>query len=622
MTFVGRGNLRLHRTVPTIATLAALAMAACSGGDKSAGPVLPGNPPSNPQLKRAAFVMDVDMRTRQVKITAPTTTLNSLSHGATGSRGLSANSADNPIGSQSIVAGDVVNLTTSNFSASPVGQFTPGKVRVKFDVNITNRLASVQLITPTFPTPPAGVIGVLLFPFSTNVTTTTGGTSTGGDGTTIIIDLPNYGQVAPSTDWDGDGTPGSGAPFNFFNDAACGPSDNDCYRWSAFASPLAAGATSGNRTVGFDIDPTVANFRARLIVAADLANSGPAPTGTIAGNVTSPQRGNLSGVTVTANAGGLTGTTDAAGNYSIATVATGPKTISLSNLPAGCTAPASQNTTVNSGATSTVNFSVTCTVAAGTVTGTITRSGPGSQSLAAVTAVATPGAAGTSTASATITGGASFSYSIPNVQIGSGAGAGAGSVALGNLPAGCSATPASGAYTGLTNGGSAAGPSFDIACIVPPAFYQLTNSWSAISAGKVTLTITFDPTTLNDPAINGAAADDISGFTGNINFGSSRLSISSAAGNNCVKSATSPFDAVFVFNPAFATNTIRIVGVASGAGATTPTVIATCTFNVNAGAAASVTTATTGLQVASFNGGANTPITANTQINEGTLAIP
>ena len=53
--------------------------------------------------------------------------------------------------------------------ASNLHQFTQDKVRIQFDVTITNQLTGVQLITPTFPTPPAGVTGVLLFPFE-NVT--------------------------------------------------------------------------------------------------------------------------------------------------------------------------------------------------------------------------------------------------------------------------------------------------------------------------------------------------------------------------------------------------------------------------------------------------------------------
>jgi hypothetical protein len=128
--------------------------------------------------------------------------------------------------------------------------------------------------------------------------------------------------------------------------------------------------------------------------------------------------------------------------------------------------------------------------------------------------------------------------------------------------------------------------------------------------------------------VNGAAADDINGFSGNVNWGTSRLAIfpASGAGSDptatCVKPAGSPFDAVFVFNNAFATNTFRIVAASSGAGATTSTVVAVCTFNVLAGTATTVTTATSSLQITSFNGGTPVNLTPNTQVTEATLSIP
>ena len=48
-----------------------------------------------------------------------------------------------------------IAATTSNFFRSTTGQFIAKKVRVRFDVAITNR-TTVPLLTPTFPTPPAG----------------------------------------------------------------------------------------------------------------------------------------------------------------------------------------------------------------------------------------------------------------------------------------------------------------------------------------------------------------------------------------------------------------------------------------------------------------------------------
>ena len=583
-----------------LATAALLGIVGCAGQDKAAGPVLPPAPPDNPQLVQAAFIFHVNTTTGRVDISAPQSTLNGFASGPARS-GLGGPSF-------SLIGGDAINLTASNFSASAVGQFSPGKVRVRFDLNVTNELSSVQLITPTFPPPPPGVSGILIFPFATHVTVTSGGVSVGGSGDSLIIELPNRGEVAPSTDWDGDGTAGSGAPFNFFNDTGCPAGSNDCYRWEAFAQPLAAGATTAARTVGFDIDPTVANFSAKIIVAADLQNSGPAPTGTVAGRVSSPQRGALSGVTVTVTTGGFTGATDGLGSYSIANVTTGPKTVALSNLPSGCTTPAAQTTTVSGGATSTVDFSVTCTAPSGSVTGTITRSGTGTQSLDGTVITATPAAAGTSPASTTLAAGA-LTYTINGVQIGSGTGAGNGSVALSNLPAGC--TSAAGSYTGLVLGGSAT-VNFTVNCAAPAALYQYRATWGVISGGQVTLSLSFDPSTLNDPLVNGTALDDFNSFQATIAYSATRLQFVS-----CANAAGSAFQNINA-NGATA-GSINLLNFLNGPGSTTQQTVGVCTFNVIAGAATSVTTATSLVAISSFNGDNLIP---NTQKNEGTLTIP
>ncbi|MEO8295734.1 MAG: hypothetical protein ABI613_09480, partial [Gemmatimonadota bacterium] len=211
----------------------ALGFGACSSDRGTTGPELPPNPPTNPQFRQAAFILDVNARTGKVSITPPKkdSTINGSAQRGAGLGGPQ----------RSILAGDVVNLTASNFTASALGAFQPGKVRVTFDINITNRLASVDLITPTFPTPPAGTVGVLLFPYENVVTVTSGGVSTGGDGTDVIVELPSFGQIAPSSDWDG-------APFNFFNDTGCPAGANDCYRYETYAQPLVAGSTSESQT--------------------------------------------------------------------------------------------------------------------------------------------------------------------------------------------------------------------------------------------------------------------------------------------------------------------------------------------------------------------------------------
>lgn len=595
-----RGRWTTRPLARTLLLGAVVALGACSGGDnRVAGPDLPNEPPLNPTFKKASFIFDVNLRTRQVRV--------SQEEGATSVSGPSLNligSGTLPGGPNfSILAGDVIQLSTSAFSASAVGQFVPNKVRVNFDVNITNRLPGIELITPTFPEPPAGVTGILLFPYQLVVTTTNGGTSVGGDGTDVIVELPNRGAVESSIDWNGTGAAGGGAPHNFFNDAGCAPGASDCYRYEAFTVPLAGGATTEARTVGFDIDPTVSNFRARLIVAADLRATGATPVGTIQGSVTSPQRGPLSGVLVSATPGTRTGTSAASGAYSITDVATGPKTVAVSNLPAGCSVPATQSVTVTSGGTHTVDFSVTCTVPSGTVSGTVSSSlGGGLQN---VQVIVTP--TGGSAQPAVVTS-AAGAYSRSGVPVLSGG----GSVALSNLPGNCTA-PAPGSYSGLTDGGSVV-VDFTVSCTPPPAMYQYTHSFSPVAGGQTTLTIRFDPSTYNDPLINGTSADDFAGIQGQIDYDGARLEYVSAANG-----AGSPFQNVTANG---ATNG-RIIWLNSTTSATriiTEQVVAIITFNVRAGAAGSLTPVTSLTEIPTRDG--DLLDLARVQINEATLVFP
>lgn len=149
----------------------------------------------------------------------------------------------------SLLGSDGVAVQSTNLTQTPGGG---GRILVRFDIAITNSLTNVTLIKSTVPAPPAGVTGVVLFPFQA---TASGGSS---------------GKVTPSADWDG-------APFNFFNDVNCtGAPTNDCFRWEEYA-PLAPGATSAARTVGFEVDNSVQAFDVVMLLAADLQNVPPAP---------------------------------------------------------------------------------------------------------------------------------------------------------------------------------------------------------------------------------------------------------------------------------------------------------------------------------------------------------
>lgn len=83
-------------------------------------------------------------------------------------------------------------------------------------------------------------------------------------------------------------------------------------------------------------------------------------TGTIEGTVSSPDFGDLAGVTVTA--GPYSGTTGTGGAYTLSSVAEGTYQVAISGLPTGCTAPAPQSVTVTAGVVSTTDFSVACTI--------------------------------------------------------------------------------------------------------------------------------------------------------------------------------------------------------------------------------------------------------------------
>ncbi len=187
---------------------------------------------------------------------------------------LGGGSARRGVGTQSLLGSDAVSITVSNVFVSTVGQFTPGKVRVWFDLALTSTLIGVALVTPTWPPPPPGQSGVFVFPYSA-----TGLTSSGG---TVVV-LPNAGLITASVDWNG-GTapdqpappllPGAGGdPWSWFNDPVCGggvSGGGDCYRYETYPTIPILG-TSASQRVGFDLDPSIGQFRTYLLVAADIS---------------------------------------------------------------------------------------------------------------------------------------------------------------------------------------------------------------------------------------------------------------------------------------------------------------------------------------------------------------
>ncbi|MDX2192837.1 MAG: hypothetical protein NW201_05755 [Gemmatimonadales bacterium] len=619
-----------NRLMAGAAVVAAAGMVACGQTTETAEaprPTLPANPVQTPQLRQSAFIFDVNMRSGTVRVTAPTATLR------TGLVDGNAAAKESASPNFSILGNDVIEVSVANFQASAVGARAPGRRSVAFDVTITNKLPSVRLITPTFPTPPASQAGALLFPFAVNVTTTSGGISANGN--EVIVELPSNGEAVANADWNGNGAPdtpafpalpGAGGEFhNFFNDASCTATPaagtlSDCFRYETFGD-VEGGAQSITRRVGFDLDPTVGQFRARLIVAADLQAVGPGANGTIQGTVSSPQRGPLSGVSVNVVGVASPTPTGAAGDYSVV-APVGVRQVSLSGLPAGCSPVSPVSATVTNGGTTTVNFTVTCTVLTGTINGTLTRTGGGTQSLAGITYTITPAAAGVSPINGTVTGGpetANFSEIVP---IGFGAGQGNGAITLGNLPVDCSA-PASTPYTGLTAGGTLP-IGITVTCTPPPpppARYVFAHQWGAPAGGTVDLTLTFDPSncvfalnaTCRVPlnyaglqgttSLTGSATGRISGRTSlsTPNFGTPTIGGTTLATN-------------------FVTNTV------SPGGFTNLQTVGILRYTFGAGASGTVTTSTTIAEIVDFDGNSFVLVPAgpgqNLQINNATVTLP
>ena len=584
-----------RRTTRQLATsvllFTAAAIAACSGNEKSpVGPQLPGGGAAA-SFKPLAFTADVNLRTGAVRISAPnTSTLDAPSLSLAGAGGPDL----------SLLGGEAVRLIPTNFQASAVGAFIPGKVRVTFDIVIENKLPGIKFITPTWPTPPS--TGVILFPLEQVVTTTPGGV-TGGDGNEVIVELPSYGQVVPSIDWSGNGAAGSGAPFSFFNDADCGlATSNDCFRWEAYdLEILPAPATSSVRSVGFDLDPTVGQFRARMVVAADLAAAGVVAPGTIEGTVQSPARGPLSGVSVDIS-GGFQGSTSGTGTYSVATVAPGTRTVSLSNLPSGCTAPAAQTVGVGSGSTNTVNFSVNCTGLPGSISGVVRRSNDNSL-LTGVTVTATGGASDLTDAAG--------AYSLSGVP------AGSGTLTVTGAPAECSAstTPFS-----LASAGSIV-VDITVTCTAPAVpMYQYSSTWSDLGGGLIALDVRVDMRTLDRADIpnvttSGVTGDPLTGVQMSVSYDATKLTFNSS------EAPASPFVSG---DPTSNGSTAGIVSVLAG-GTTLRTGnmgVVRILFNRVAGSTGSVSTVTNLIAASSRAGAVDVDIRTSINVTEGTFILP
>ena len=150
----------------------------------------------------------------------------------------------------SLLGSDAIRLHASNCTFSSIANNSKLK-SCSMTLAIENQLESTDLLAPTsFPRPPAGVGGILVFPY-----------------TAAGLGIPG-GSAVPNALWDG-------APANFFNDfSGCASGKtSDCYRWESYPSPLSAGVTSAARTVGFDVDKNANTVAAYIVVAADLRDN-------------------------------------------------------------------------------------------------------------------------------------------------------------------------------------------------------------------------------------------------------------------------------------------------------------------------------------------------------------
>ena len=284
-----------------LAILAVLSAAGCS--DPVASGSLGADPPPNDAIRAAAIALDVDL----VRGTVAVSPASSRSPSASGL-------------SYAIVGGNEVEAEIGNVVVTPsTGTFFP-RTQVSFDLTLHNRLAGSSLLPATWPELPDGVDQIVAFPFATEPTS--------------LFGL----NVRANHEWNGTGEPGSGSPWNFFNDGFCIllTPPGDCYRWEAFG-PVLPPLASQSRRVGFDVAPSITNFTLYVLVTADVEHGGTAaPTGVI-GTLSSPELGLLADIPVQV---GETETRTSAAGYFIATgLEPGQTTVRVGGLRPGCVVP-------------------------------------------------------------------------------------------------------------------------------------------------------------------------------------------------------------------------------------------------------------------------------------------
>ena len=108
-----------RRFASALVAMSTVFIGACAS-EKGISPIVPGDQPTS-QFRPLAFTADINTTTGKISITAPTaTTANAPT--------LSTGGAESP--NLSLLGGEAVRLIPSNYQASAVGAFAPGKIRV------------------------------------------------------------------------------------------------------------------------------------------------------------------------------------------------------------------------------------------------------------------------------------------------------------------------------------------------------------------------------------------------------------------------------------------------------------------------------------------------------------
>lgn len=168
---------------------------------------------------------------------------------------------------QTIGTGPVpLTVSASNVSVTGIGVGAPaGLRRVRLSLGLAASAAPAHLTATQRVVAPPGQHGVLVIPHEASVVADSGRVQV-ERGNELVVELPSRGRVVPSPDFNGNGSPGGGEPFAFFVAARCASPrpDGACMRYETLpAGPAPSGV------VGFDVEPLVRRFRARLLVAAD-----------------------------------------------------------------------------------------------------------------------------------------------------------------------------------------------------------------------------------------------------------------------------------------------------------------------------------------------------------------